>query len=103
MSGDLPETTEEYIALVRTLGAMVDAAMDEFAHKEFVSDEDRDKALSRAAEVVETISSLRGDSGLFLNLRPEGLITFQKEMYAIEDAARAKLVKLGYRYPGSSI
>lgn len=103
MNGNLPETAEEYIVLVRTLGAMIDAAMDEFARKEFVSEEDRDKALSRAAEAVETISSLRGDSGLFMNLRPEGLTAFQKEMYAIEDAARAKLVKLGYRYPGSSI
>lgn len=96
----IPETAEQYINLVRMLGAMIEYSLAELQNKEFVSEEDRFSTLARVAEVVETISSLRGDSSLFDNLRPSGLIEYQKEMYAIEDSARAKLVSLGYKYPG---
>jgi hypothetical protein len=99
-TGNIPETAEQYIDLVRTLGAMAEYSLAELQNKEFVSYKDRFSALARAAEVVETISSLRGDSSLFDKLRPTGLIEYQKEMYAIEDSARAKLVSLGYKYPG---
>ncbi len=96
-------TAEEYISVVRTLSSMIDASLDNMARKQFTSENEKLKELARAAEVVETISSLRGDSGLFRDMRPDGLIEYQKEMYAIEDAVRAKLVGLGYKYPQRGI
>lgn len=98
-----PQTAEEYIFVVRTLGSMIDVSLNEMASKQFMSENEKTKELARAAEVVETISSLRGDSGLFRDMRPDGLIEYQKEMYAIEDAVRAKLVGLGYKYPQRGI
>lgn len=101
MANDIPETAEQYIEIVRTLGAMIEKSLTDIQSKTFVSQNDRDGFLARAAEVVETISSLRGDSSVFDYQRPSGLTKYQKEMYAIEDSARTKLVDLGYKYPGS--
>jgi hypothetical protein len=97
MQGTIPTTAEEYINLVRVLGAMTDAGLKKILASP--EDPDRASALERAAEAVETISSLRGDSDLFESIRPEGLVEYQKEMYAIEDALRAQLIQAGYSYP----
>lgn len=97
--GNVLQTAESYIGLVRTLGAMTDTALDGLQVHQFLSDNDKQKTLARAAEVVETISSLRGDSALFDSQRPDGLAEYQGEMYTIEDALRSKLLALGYVYP----
>lgn len=92
----LPQNTEEYIRTFRQLAAITADAMDYFEKHRL---EARDpKSLTRIALAVETISALRGDSGIFESSRPE-LQSFQKEMYATEDALRDRLVGLGYEYP----
>ncbi len=94
-----PSTAEEYINIVRALGAIAETALNHFIPEEAVSDAERSKSLARIAEMVEVISSLRGDSGIFDNTRPEGLIKYQKEMYTIEDNVRQQLIAKGYQYP----
>jgi len=98
-----PQTADEYISVVRILSSMINSSLDSMIIKVFTSEDEKLKELTRAAEVVETIASLRGDSGLFRDMRPKGLIEYQKEMYAIEDALREKLVGLGYKYPQRGI
>jgi len=90
-----PKTAEEYIKLVRQLGAITNKAMDYLENNSSI----QLSSLDRIAQNVETIACLRGDSGIYENTRPEGLVEFQKEMYAIEDQLRARLIKLGYKYP----
>ncbi len=97
----LPDSPLDYIDCFRKLAAITDSAMDYIENKvDWVSTDDRNKSLSRAAEAIETISSLRGDAGAFYDSRPEGLIEHQKEMYSTEDQLRARLLSLGYKYPG---
>ncbi len=96
----LPENAADYIDCFRKLAALTDSALDYIENKvDWVSTNDKNKSLARAAESVETIASLRGDSGAYYESRPEGLVEYQKEMYAIEDKLRARLLSLGYRYP----
>ncbi len=98
----LPQSAAEYMNTFRTLAALTDAAMDYVQRKtDWASDVDRNKTLTRIAESVETISSLRGDNGAYYDARPDELTQHQKEMYAIEDQLRARLVGLGYKYPAN--
>ncbi len=100
MDNYLPQTATEYIECFRLLAALTNKAMDNIDNKmDWVSDNDRDKMLSRLAEAVETLSLLRGDSSIFIELRPEGLDEYQKEMYSTEDTLRNHLLKLGFKYP----
>lgn len=91
----LPETAEDYIQLVRQLSAIASRAMDYIESNGPI----QLTSLDRIAHNVETISSLRGDSGIYQETRPEGLVEYQKEMHVIEDQLRARLISLGYRYP----
>jgi len=96
----LPTSAAEYIDCFRKLAALTDSALNYVENKvDWVSERDKNKSLARIAESVETIASLRGDSGVFYSSRPEGLTEYQKEMYAIEDQLRARLLSLGYKYP----
>jgi hypothetical protein len=100
LSNYLPKNAEEYINSFRSLAALTSAALDYTQNKtDWVSDDDRKMTLGRLAESVETLSSLRGDHGAYYDARPEGLMEYQKEMYAIEDQLRARLIGLGYTYP----
>jgi len=90
----LPQTAEKYIELVRQLAAITDKAMDYVEKSTYIEP----KSLDRIAQNVETIASLRGDSGIYDSTRPEGLSEYQKEMYGIEDTLRARLISLGYKY-----
>jgi hypothetical protein len=90
-----PQTAEEYIKLVRQLASITNKAMDYLESSSSI----QLSSLDRIAQNVETIACLRGDSGIYENTRPVGLIEFQKEMYAIEDQLRARLLGLGYQYP----
>jgi hypothetical protein len=96
----LPNSAVRYIEAFRTLAALTNAALD-YAEKktDWISEEDRDKTLARLAESVEAIASLRGDDAAYYDARPDGLIEYQKEMYAIEDQLRGRLTGLGYKYP----
>ena len=99
----LPLTATEYIDCFRKLAALTDSALDYAESKDTGSSErDREKTLSRIAENVETIASLRGDYLAYYDSRPEGLVEYQKEMYRIEDQLRARLLSLGYKYPTQS-
>lgn len=90
-----PQTAEDYIKLVRQLAAITNKAMDYLESSRPI----QLASLDRIAHNVETIACLRGDSGIYRNTRPDGLTEYQKDMYAIEDQLRARLVKLGYIYP----
>ena len=92
-------TANEYINCFRQLAAIINQAMDIAATYTWDDEELKQRTLSRIAESVETIASLRGDSGIFHAARPEGLLDFQSEMYRTEDTLRARLLGLGYRYP----
>ncbi len=95
----LPKTYDEYINAFRIMASLTDAGLDHIENATFTSIEDRAKTLSRAAEMVETIATIRGDSGLLHDIRPATPEqSFQSEMYATEDRLRARLVSLGYRY-----
>jgi len=99
----LPKSAAEYINCFRMLAAITDAALNYVENKsDWVSNEDKNKSLTRIAESVETIASLRGDHGAYHDARPNDLIEYQKEMYATEDQLRARLVGLGYTYPKTS-
>lgn len=90
-----PQTADDYITLLSQLAAITNKAMDYLESNrpiELVS-------LERIAQNVETIASLRGDSGIYDSTRPEGLIEYQREMYDIEYQLRARLISLGYKYP----
>lgn len=90
-----PQTAEEYIILVRQLAGITDAAMDYVAaHPPTAL-----VSLDRIAQNVETIASLRGDSGIYETTRPQDLATYQSEMYRLEDQLRSRLLSLGYTYP----
>jgi len=90
-----PKTAEEYITLVRQLAGITNKAMDYLEdHRPIAL-----ASLDRIAQNVETVASLRGDSGIYEKTRPEGLVEYQEEMYAIEDQLRARLISLGYKYP----
>lgn len=96
----LPKSADEYINCFRSLAALTNAALDYVEKKtDWISDEDRVNSLARLAESVETISSLRGDHAAYYDARPDGLMEYQKEMYAIENQLRARLIGLGYTYP----
>ena len=94
----LPKSAEDYINCVRSLAALLHKAMDETESTQFVSENDRTRALQRLAEGVETVACLRGDSGVFSAGRPADLIEYQREMYQIEDDLRSRLLSLGYVY-----
>lgn len=99
----LPASTVDYIDCFRKLAALISSAMDHVENKiDWVSESDKNKSLARVAESVETIASLRGDTGAYYDARPVGLSEYQKEMYAIEDQLRARLLSLGYKYPAQS-
>lgn len=85
----LPADALEYIECFRKLAVLTNAAMDFIEHKTLVG----------VAESAETLSLLRGDSGAYYDARPEGLIEYQDEMYAIEEQLRVRLLGLGYKYP----
>ncbi|HVX23752.1 MAG TPA: hypothetical protein VG992_00155 [Candidatus Saccharimonadales bacterium] len=90
-----PQTAEEYMILVRQLAAITSKAMDYIeSHPPIEA-----RALERIAQNVETIACLRGDSGIYETTRPAGLADYQKELYAIEDQLRSRLLGLGYTYP----
>lgn len=95
----LPQDAQSYIVCVRQLAALTNKAMNEFKNNTYTSEGERNKSLHRLADAVETISCLRGDSGLFYAGRPKGLIEYQKEMYQIEGVLRTRLLSLGYVYP----
>lgn len=96
----LPKSAEDYINCFRSLAALTSAILEYIENKtDWVSNDDRDNTLGRVAESVETISSLRGDNGAYHGSRPDDLIEYQKEMYAIEEQLRTRLVNLGYVYP----
>jgi hypothetical protein len=99
----LPRSAAEYIDCFHRLAALTNSALDYVENKiDWVSASDRNRSLTRVAESVETIASLRGDSGAFYDSRPEDLAKYQNEMYAIEDQLRARLLSLGYKYPPPS-
>lgn len=96
----LPNSAADYIDCFRKLAALTNSALDFAENKDkWVSEQDKEKTLARIAGSVETIASLRGDSGAYYDSRPQGLIEYQKEMYAIEDQLRSRLLSLGYKYP----
>lgn len=90
-----PQTAGDYINLVRQLAAITNRAMDYLEANRPIPL----SSLDRIAQNVETIACLRGDSGIYQETRPDGLIDYQKEMYAIEDQLRSRLIDLGYEYP----
>lgn len=92
---DLPQTVSEYMACFSQLAAIAGDAMDWIeAHPPVTRG-----SLDRISQNVETLASMRGDSGIYQNSRPEGLMVYQKEMYRIENSLRDRLVGLGYEYP----
>jgi hypothetical protein len=95
----LPADAMDYVNCVRTLAALIYKAQDEVEKTEFVSDDEKSRALQRLADSVETIACLRGDSGIFYSGRPTNLVEYQEEMYQIEDTLRSRLISLGYTYP----
>ena len=96
----LPSNAFDYIDCFRKLAALTNSALDYIENKvDWISVQDKNKSLARVAESVETIASLRGDTGAYDDARPEGLIAYQKEMYAVEDQLRDRLLTLGYKYP----
>lgn len=99
----LPENASDYIECFRKLAALTDSALNHAEHRgDWTSAIDKHNSLSRIAESVETLASLRGDSGEFYDARPDGLVAYQKEMYATEAYLRSRLVSLGYKYPSPS-
>lgn len=60
---------------------------------------DRNKTMARLPELVEAISSLRGEGEAYYDARPEGLIEHRKEMHAMEGRLRSRLLSLGYKCP----
>lgn len=98
--GYLPQTAEEYIRCFRQLASITNKSMDALEAGTIRSSREQTlQNLKRVAEAVETISSLRGDSGIFYDTRPGGLPDYQTEMYKTEDALRKRLIGLGYVYP----
>jgi hypothetical protein len=96
----LPTNATDYIDCFRKLAALINSALDFVENKDsWTSEQDKNKTLTRIAESVETIASLRGDSGVYYDTRPKGLVEYQKEMYEIEDRLRTRLLSLGYQYP----
>lgn len=90
-----PQTADDYILLVRQLAAVTNRAIDYLENHRPI----QLASLDKIAHNVETVACLRGDSGIYQEARPEGLDAFQKEMYAIEDQLRTRLLGLGYKYP----
>jgi len=90
-----PQTADEYITLVRQIAAIANKAMDTLEGSQPI----HVSSLDRIAQNVETVASLRGDSGIYRTTRPEGLAEYQSEMYRIEDQLRSRLLSLGYKYP----
>lgn len=91
-----PQSAQEYITLFRNVAGIVDSALNNLRAS---GETGHMSGIDRAAEGVEFIASLRGDSGIFQDTRPEGLVEFQREMSATEDYLRGKLLELGYTYP----
>lgn len=95
-NGDfVPKSSIEYMTTFRQLAEIINSAIDNIQSQPQI----QKSSLDRIAQNVETIACLRGDSGLYENTRPEGLVEFQKEMYLIEDYLRYRLLSLGYVYP----
>lgn len=95
----LPKTYDEYVDAFRVMAALADAALDHVEKISFSSKEERAKVLCRAAELVESVATIRGDSGLLYDIRPATPEeSFQSEMYSTEDYLRDRLVRLGYKY-----
>ena len=90
-----PHDALGYINLVRQLAAVTNRAMDYLESNRPIPL----ASLDNIAQNVETIAGLRGDSSIYELTRPEGLAEYQKEMHAIEDALRSRLIGLGYKYP----
>jgi hypothetical protein len=87
MNDYAPQTAEEYIQCFRALASLADKATTRYSEKkDWVSMEDRAKALSRLRELIEAVSLLRGDGGVLVSFRPQGLDQYQGEMYTTEDA-----------------
>lgn len=97
---NLPKDAESYIAHVRQLAAMTNAAMDEVENKKYTRDEMGlyESTIERLSGAVKTIADLRGDTNVFLGSRPEGLQQYQKEMYQLENELRARLSKIEYKF-----
>ncbi len=96
----LPSSAADYINCFRTLAALTDSALNYIERDDDrASKHDRTRSLARVAESVETLASLRGDHAAYYDARPSGLTEYQKEMYAIENQLRKRLISLGYKYP----
>ncbi len=82
-----PETAEEYMAVARSLTALM--LLESHAIEKALRNDEVHTVLQRLPgmiSIVNTIGYLRGQDGFFLNERPAGIIDFQKELYALEDA-----------------
>jgi hypothetical protein len=90
-----PPTSLAYITLFRQLAGITNMAMDYVEHSRPIYLD----SLDRIAQNIETLAGLRGDSSIYDNSRPQGLTDYQKEMYAIENQLRTRLLALGYTYP----
>lgn len=93
---NLPQTADEYILCFRKLAAITSEAMDYVEANKPI----HLASLDRIAQNVETLSCLRGDSGIYRSSRPQGLSNlYQTEMYETEYSLKERLKSIGYNFP----
>ena len=98
-----PETAEEYMKMAEQLTALVDAELTRT--EKDVQNGDMHLVVQRMPgliSLVNTIGYLRGQDGLFLEVRPSDVSLYQKELYATEDAMESRLWSIIERICGVS-
>lgn len=86
-----PETAEEYHQLVAWYAGLVDVAFSEVEKDSGVLEQVC--RVPHLISAVNVLGYLRGQHSLFMESRPDG-ITYQKELYALEDASEKRLTDL---------
>lgn len=86
-------TSEEYVEFVRKFATLLDEQMSTIEKK--AETEGVSAVVSQIPPIislVNTMGYLRGQDGMFLDIRPS--TAYQKEFYALEDMFEARLYKL---------
>lgn len=89
-------SAEEYIQFVKTFVTLLDtqfAIWEEMANsKEMLGG--LVQQMPAIISLVNTVGYLRGQDGVFLNVRPPKVSEFQKELYTYEDQFEVRLKRL---------
>lgn len=107
LSQYIPKTNEEYISMVRVIASLIDTQLRLYETSVEEGSKSRlyDVILQMPAliSLVNTVGYLRGQDGMFLDIRPKPLSEHQKELYSLEHMFEERLYKIIQKLDSSEL